>query len=474
MPALDRAALRMGSAELIARADVPTGVVLAETVELASRFSTDGSGRFVNGLLARVAEEVRGDGRAAPPMSRSQRAEPLVPHGRRAHHRPRRGDPALGPATTGPRPMRASACPIGTIIAASPSTTDRLARVVDGRLSFEAWCAEIGVDVAGAPRRRRRRVSPRRWADADVAPSTSPSLELVAGRPARSCPWRCCPTPAPTCSSTSSCAGSPTRSTPSSARPTSGPPSRTPAAFRAAAELPRRAARSLPVRRRHARARRGRPRPRHAGRALHRRRGAARAARVAAARPVTPAALPRCRCPTRRSPTASSRLRPWPTVRRRRARGGLGRSRGRALDRRARVEHDLAARSPLDRRATPHRRARGLSLDLVVDVDGVVVGEVGLAAHRRRRGAPPRSAGGSRRPPRPGPGHAGRPACWLRGRSRSCASTPRWRAATAANPASGARRPPRLGFDGDPDRRATASRGTGRSRRCRGCVRSRA
>src|SRR5690348_11195028 len=30
MPALDRAALRMGSAELLTRADVPTGVVLAE------------------------------------------------------------------------------------------------------------------------------------------------------------------------------------------------------------------------------------------------------------------------------------------------------------------------------------------------------------------------------------------------------------------------------------------------------------
>ncbi|MGV3760085.1 MAG: transcription antitermination factor NusB, partial [Actinomycetota bacterium] len=61
MAALDRAALRMGSAELLARPDVPTGVVLAETVELASRFGTDGSGRFVNGLLARVAREVRGE-----------------------------------------------------------------------------------------------------------------------------------------------------------------------------------------------------------------------------------------------------------------------------------------------------------------------------------------------------------------------------------------------------------------------------
>src|SRR5690606_13871431 len=78
MAALDRAALRMGAAELIARPDVPTGVVLAETVELASRFSTDGSGRFVNGLLARIAEEVRGESASAPLAP--QHEEPLRPH----------------------------------------------------------------------------------------------------------------------------------------------------------------------------------------------------------------------------------------------------------------------------------------------------------------------------------------------------------------------------------------------------------
>ena len=59
MPALDRAALRMGTAELLTRPDVPTPVVLNETVELAKRFSTDDSGRFVNGLLAKIATEVR-------------------------------------------------------------------------------------------------------------------------------------------------------------------------------------------------------------------------------------------------------------------------------------------------------------------------------------------------------------------------------------------------------------------------------
>lgn len=59
MPALDRAALRMGTAELLTRPDVPTAVVLNEVVELASKFSTDDSGRFVNGLLAKVATQVR-------------------------------------------------------------------------------------------------------------------------------------------------------------------------------------------------------------------------------------------------------------------------------------------------------------------------------------------------------------------------------------------------------------------------------
>ncbi len=59
MPALDRAALRMGTAELITRPDVPTAVVLNEVVDLASRFSTDDSGRFVNGLLAKIATEIR-------------------------------------------------------------------------------------------------------------------------------------------------------------------------------------------------------------------------------------------------------------------------------------------------------------------------------------------------------------------------------------------------------------------------------
>ena len=62
MPALDRTLLRMGVYELTHRPDVPTGVVLSETVDLASEYSTDDSGPFVNGVLAAIAAEVRTDG----------------------------------------------------------------------------------------------------------------------------------------------------------------------------------------------------------------------------------------------------------------------------------------------------------------------------------------------------------------------------------------------------------------------------
>ncbi len=67
MPALDRALLRMGVFELIYRPDVPTGAIISEAVELAQRFSTDESSRFVNGMLARIAETVRSPGEAVDP-----------------------------------------------------------------------------------------------------------------------------------------------------------------------------------------------------------------------------------------------------------------------------------------------------------------------------------------------------------------------------------------------------------------------
>ncbi len=59
MPALDRAILRLAIFELTSRLDVPIAVVIDEAVELAKRFSTDDSGRFVNGVLAAVAKTAR-------------------------------------------------------------------------------------------------------------------------------------------------------------------------------------------------------------------------------------------------------------------------------------------------------------------------------------------------------------------------------------------------------------------------------
>ena len=58
MPALDRALLRLGIYEL-GWTDVPVGAVISEAVELAKRYSTDDSHKFINGVLARVATESR-------------------------------------------------------------------------------------------------------------------------------------------------------------------------------------------------------------------------------------------------------------------------------------------------------------------------------------------------------------------------------------------------------------------------------
>ena len=59
MPVIDRTLLRLGTFELGWVADVPTGAIISEAVELAKQYSTKDSGRFVYGLLSRIAEEVR-------------------------------------------------------------------------------------------------------------------------------------------------------------------------------------------------------------------------------------------------------------------------------------------------------------------------------------------------------------------------------------------------------------------------------
>ena len=56
MPAVDRAVLRIGVWEVLHAPDVPDHVAVSEAVEIAQALSTDDSPKFVNGLLARIAE----------------------------------------------------------------------------------------------------------------------------------------------------------------------------------------------------------------------------------------------------------------------------------------------------------------------------------------------------------------------------------------------------------------------------------
>jgi N utilization substance protein B len=61
MPVVDRTLLRLSTFELGWVTDVPPAAVIAEAVELAKQYSTRDSGRFVNGLLSRLAEQLRGE-----------------------------------------------------------------------------------------------------------------------------------------------------------------------------------------------------------------------------------------------------------------------------------------------------------------------------------------------------------------------------------------------------------------------------
>ncbi len=56
MPVVDRNIIRLALYEL-RKGEMPVGVVVSEAVNLAKRFSTERSGAFVNGVLAKLIEE---------------------------------------------------------------------------------------------------------------------------------------------------------------------------------------------------------------------------------------------------------------------------------------------------------------------------------------------------------------------------------------------------------------------------------
>jgi transcription antitermination protein NusB len=57
MAVVDRNVLRLACYEMLWREDVPVAVAIDEAVEAAKALSTEDSGRFVNGILGRIARE---------------------------------------------------------------------------------------------------------------------------------------------------------------------------------------------------------------------------------------------------------------------------------------------------------------------------------------------------------------------------------------------------------------------------------
>ncbi len=68
---VERAILRMGVYELLHRLEMPYRVILNESINLAKYFGADGSHKYVNGILDKVAQRIRG----LRTEDRGQRAE---------------------------------------------------------------------------------------------------------------------------------------------------------------------------------------------------------------------------------------------------------------------------------------------------------------------------------------------------------------------------------------------------------------
>ena len=75
MAAIDRNILRLGAYEMLFCPEVPPKVAINEALELAKRYSTAQSSRFVNGILDRLQPAEPGPGRPG----RGPRARPRAP-----------------------------------------------------------------------------------------------------------------------------------------------------------------------------------------------------------------------------------------------------------------------------------------------------------------------------------------------------------------------------------------------------------
>jgi N utilization substance protein B len=61
MAAVDRSIIRIGVYELMHRSDTAVGPIINEAIDIARKYSGEDCGRFVNGVLDKIARDVRGD-----------------------------------------------------------------------------------------------------------------------------------------------------------------------------------------------------------------------------------------------------------------------------------------------------------------------------------------------------------------------------------------------------------------------------
>ncbi|MDA8345857.1 MAG: transcription antitermination factor NusB [Thermaerobacter sp.] len=78
LAAVDRSLLRLATYELLHQPEIPPTAVVSEAVELASTYSTEDAPRFINGVLARIAEEI---GRPLRDRDQDQQEEVEKDHG---------------------------------------------------------------------------------------------------------------------------------------------------------------------------------------------------------------------------------------------------------------------------------------------------------------------------------------------------------------------------------------------------------
>jgi transcription antitermination protein NusB len=83
MAAIDRNILRLGAYEMLFRPEIPAKVAINEALELAKRYSTAQSSRFVNGILDRMlqyqASETSSPPNPEPSHEPGPGAEPKLP-----------------------------------------------------------------------------------------------------------------------------------------------------------------------------------------------------------------------------------------------------------------------------------------------------------------------------------------------------------------------------------------------------------